>query len=171
MAARRGEGRRARLGAHLGGGDSCVRDDPRVARTLSEMERDMEHLDENNPKAPLATDLLLGTQGWRRFAFSEKEKFAAAHGDAARRVLALRQFLAIPFSGRGGFEGGFGGGLIPRNASGPVEFAAQNKDVSAAKGGAAAAEHLADAIGVEIADREAPRDIANGIEARQPFVK
>jgi alpha-2-macroglobulin-like protein len=25
------------------------------------------YLDENNPKAPLATDLLLGTQGWRRF--------------------------------------------------------------------------------------------------------
>ena len=25
-------------------------DDPRVARTLSEMERDMEHLDENNPR-------------------------------------------------------------------------------------------------------------------------
>ncbi len=26
------------------------------------------YLDEKNPKAPLATDLLLGTQGWRRFA-------------------------------------------------------------------------------------------------------
>src|SRR5882672_6148667 len=26
------------------------------------------YLDEGNPKAPLATDLLLGTQGWRRFA-------------------------------------------------------------------------------------------------------
>src|ERR1051326_2544719 len=25
------------------------------------------YLDENNPKAPIATDLLLGTQGWRRF--------------------------------------------------------------------------------------------------------
>src|SRR5216117_3994679 len=25
------------------------------------------YLDETNPKAPLATDLLLGTQGWRRF--------------------------------------------------------------------------------------------------------
>jgi uncharacterized protein YfaS (alpha-2-macroglobulin family) len=28
------------------------------------------YLDETNPKAPLATDLLLGTQGWRRFAFT-----------------------------------------------------------------------------------------------------
>src|SRR5262249_31413657 len=26
------------------------------------------YLDPSNPKAPLATDLLLGTQGWRRFA-------------------------------------------------------------------------------------------------------
>src|SRR5438552_4605604 len=26
------------------------------------------YMDESNPKAPLATDLLLGTQGWRRFA-------------------------------------------------------------------------------------------------------
>src|SRR5262249_30297945 len=26
------------------------------------------YLDETNPKAPIATDLLLGTQGWRRFA-------------------------------------------------------------------------------------------------------
>ena len=25
------------------------------------------YMDESNPKAPLATDLLLGTQGWRRF--------------------------------------------------------------------------------------------------------
>src|SRR5437667_2942712 len=25
------------------------------------------YLDESNPKSPLATDLLLGTQGWRRF--------------------------------------------------------------------------------------------------------
>jgi len=28
------------------------------------------YLDDTNPKAPLATDLLLGTQGWRRFAFA-----------------------------------------------------------------------------------------------------
>jgi alpha-2-macroglobulin-like protein len=29
------------------------------------------YLDESNPKAPLATDLLLGTQGWRRFTTAE----------------------------------------------------------------------------------------------------
>jgi uncharacterized protein YfaS (alpha-2-macroglobulin family) len=48
------------------------------------------YLDDANPKAPLATDLLLGTQGWRRFAMVKAEDFIAKHGDAARRVLALR---------------------------------------------------------------------------------
>ena len=48
------------------------------------------YLDENNPRAPLATDLLLGTQGWRRFATVDASKFMAAKGDAARRVLGTR---------------------------------------------------------------------------------
>jgi hypothetical protein len=47
------------------------------------------YLDETNPKAPLATDLLLGTQGWRRFATVDPAKFVADHGDAARRVLSI----------------------------------------------------------------------------------
>jgi len=47
------------------------------------------YLDPNNPKAPLATDLLLGTQGWRRFALMDTTKFVDANGDQARRVLAL----------------------------------------------------------------------------------
>jgi len=33
------------------------------------------YLDFNNPKAELALDLLLGTQGWRRFAFFDPMKF------------------------------------------------------------------------------------------------
>ena len=48
------------------------------------------YLDPSNPEAPLAVDLLLGTQGWRRFAFVDTAQFVAAHGDAGRRVLALR---------------------------------------------------------------------------------
>lgn len=47
------------------------------------------YLDPNNPKAPLATDLLLSTQGWRRFALMDLPKFLAAHGDEARRAVAL----------------------------------------------------------------------------------
>jgi len=47
------------------------------------------YLDPQNEKAPLAVDLLLGTQGWRRFAFVRVSDFVAEHGTAARRVLAL----------------------------------------------------------------------------------
>lgn len=47
------------------------------------------YLDQNNPKAELATDLLLGTQGWRRFALVDVEKFILANGDLGRRALAM----------------------------------------------------------------------------------
>jgi hypothetical protein len=47
------------------------------------------YLDAKNPKAPLATDLLLGTQGWRRFALVHLTDFIAKNGDAARRALAF----------------------------------------------------------------------------------
>jgi hypothetical protein len=45
----------------------------------------------NDPKAPRALDLLLGTQGWRRFAFFNIDEFLKIYGDAARRVLAEMQ--------------------------------------------------------------------------------
>ncbi|GMV42422.1 MAG: hypothetical protein AMXMBFR64_41380 [Myxococcales bacterium] len=53
------------------------------------------YLDPANPEAAVAVDLLLGTQGWRRFAFAGPDAFVATHGDAARRVLALREQPAI----------------------------------------------------------------------------
>ncbi|QAT84894.1 A-macroglobulin complement component [Corallococcus coralloides] len=48
------------------------------------------YLDAKNPKSKLAVDLLLGTQGWRRFALTDAQGFLARHGDAAMRVLAVR---------------------------------------------------------------------------------
>ena len=48
------------------------------------------YLDPENQEAPLAVDLLLGTQGWRRFGFIDTAQFIAQHGDRARRALALR---------------------------------------------------------------------------------
>lgn len=48
------------------------------------------YLDPDNPDAPRAVDLLLGTQGWRRFAFIDPARLVEEHGDAARRALALR---------------------------------------------------------------------------------
>lgn len=42
----------------------------------------------DDPRAPRALDLLLGTQGWRRFAFYSKEEFIKKYADAGRRALA-----------------------------------------------------------------------------------
>jgi alpha-2-macroglobulin-like protein len=94
------------------------------------------YLDPVNPKAPIATDLLLGTQGWRRFALVDMDKFILANGDDARRVLAFKRDIGWgPMGGSGDLPvGGFAmagghagklGGLIPppppaQNAAGPV---------------------------------------------------
>jgi alpha-2-macroglobulin-like protein len=60
------------------------------------------YLDPANPKAPIATDLLLGTQGWRRFALIDMDKFVLANGDDARRVLALKTDIGWgPMGGSG----------------------------------------------------------------------
>ncbi|HEY9732395.1 MAG TPA: MG2 domain-containing protein [Drouetiella sp.] len=48
------------------------------------------YLDPTNAKAPLATDLLLGTQGWRRFSMMGLAKFVETYGDKAREMLASR---------------------------------------------------------------------------------
>lgn len=47
------------------------------------------YLDPKNPKAPRAVDLLLGTQGWRRFALMHVADFIQASQDDARRALAF----------------------------------------------------------------------------------
>ena len=54
------------------------------------------YLDEKNPKAKPAVDLLLGTQGWRRFALADPVSFVAQHGDLARRVFAVRVPMPPP---------------------------------------------------------------------------
>jgi hypothetical protein len=78
------------------------------------------YLDETNPKAPLATDLLLGTQGWRRFAAVDPVMFANANGDAGRRALGIRMVTDTdrakaaalsPAAPRGGGRGGGGPAL------------------------------------------------------------
>lgn len=81
------------------------------------------YLDAKNPKSPIATDLLLGTQGWRRFALVDLPSFIAEHGDKARRAVALKiqsqqEVLAAAEMGAVGFDGAvaFRGGAIPPGA-------------------------------------------------------
>ncbi len=49
------------------------------------------YLDPKNVKSKLAVDLLLGTQGWRRFGLLRVTDFLARYQDRAERVLALYQ--------------------------------------------------------------------------------
>ena len=48
------------------------------------------YLDSDNKLSPVATDLLLGTQGWRRFSLVDAAGFLAKHGDDGRRALAVK---------------------------------------------------------------------------------
>lgn len=41
-------------------------------------------------------DLLLGTRGWRRFAWADADEAVADHGDAARRLLTLEGRAQVP---------------------------------------------------------------------------
>jgi uncharacterized protein YfaS (alpha-2-macroglobulin family) len=59
------------------------------------------YLDYNNSKAAIATDLLLGTQGWRRFALMDVARFLRENGDQAKRVLALKGSIAPPVAWNG----------------------------------------------------------------------
>ena len=84
---------------------------PRLAEMVL-LENDVEkladaqaYLDDNDPKSALATDLLLGTQGWRRFALLDTAKFMQTYGDPARRALGDLQPVVVTdfsFGGRGG---------------------------------------------------------------------
>ncbi len=60
------------------------------------------------PEAPRAVDLLLGTQGWRRFCYFHAAEFVKAQEDAAKRVLAFRDQAEVDrqreFGGRGDWK-------------------------------------------------------------------
>ena len=119
------------------------------------------YLDPANEKGSTAVDLLLGTQGWRRFAFVDAAKFADANGDAARRVLGLKRVTneeleRFKFDGRDDFADAkkefakpkaMAAGPAPRIA--PAAKLAQRKDDAkpAEERAAKDAEALADLPG------------------------
>ncbi|MDP3505979.1 MAG: MG2 domain-containing protein [Myxococcales bacterium] len=49
------------------------------------------YLDPKNPKSKVAVDLLVGTQGWRRFGLLSVQEFLTKYQDKAERALALVQ--------------------------------------------------------------------------------
>jgi len=98
------------------------------------------YLDSANSKAALATDLLLGTQGWRRFALMDLAKFIETNGDKARRVVALKiqaqheLMRAMKEGGAIRFKGGLGGMAVNEMAMAmpagvPMPMAAPNQMV------------------------------------------
>lgn len=86
------------------------------------------YLDPANAKAPLAVDLLLGTQGWRRFAIVETTKFVEQHGDKARRALAMRLVSPGEDAGIAMYGGGFGGAAPAGGPKGIRRMAAARAD-------------------------------------------
>lgn len=92
------------------------------------------YLDPDNKKAGLAVDLLLGTQGWRRFALVDVTTFLATHGDAGRRALALS--LVSDQNKRGLEHWRFRGGFLPHPAAAappgePADFVVNESDGAA----------------------------------------
>lgn len=139
------------------------------------------YLDSENPEAPLAVDLLLGTQGWRRFAFVNAKDFLAKHGEKARTVLAftvpmqLERRRMMRFGAAGGFGGGGLGGLpaddfaLPQGAEAdgvPVPAAAQ-----VAKEAAPQAEAPQQLLGDQAKDEAPEGKAAEEQAARLPAAK
>ncbi len=103
---------------------------------------DSERFFETGPAADVAIDLLLGTQGWRRFAWVDVGAFVARHGDAARRAFAVVEEPEVTKFGRLAGGGGPGAAMVDavveelRMGAGPRDGAAR---LGAAPAGKAAA--------------------------------
>ena len=78
------------------------------------------YLDPRQEGSELAVDLLLGTQGWRRFAHLNFSEFLAEYGDDAVRAFAVRlqtQYSAMIEATNELADDLFGGAAIPKQAA------------------------------------------------------
>jgi hypothetical protein len=130
------------------------------------------YLDPANPEAPLALDLLLGTQGWRRFAFVDAPAFIAKHGDRAKRVLALRIVRRPrPRRSNGGWNRQGGGRFaVPMAAPQPVGGMPPDGDMAAAVAGPAKGRAENERDGKKDAARKPGRPRAAG-EKRKKMLR
>lgn len=119
------------------------------------------YLNPNDPKAALATDLLLGTQGWRRFAVIKATEFLANHGEIGRRVLAYR----LPPARYDSLMSGFGDPR-PTGAGGRVEPMLKNDKEAEAGMALRAAPAPADAFAANEGIADAKKDRAPAHPAR-----
>ncbi len=124
------------------------------------------YLDAENKDAPLAVDLLLGVQGWRRFAVMNWEKLLEDHGDDARRALAFRIVTVrdeqLRAANRMDF---FFGGAVPA----PPEAAAPAPLVAEAKSAPVPADFSAPAVAsATAAEENAPAPQADGAFPGEP---
>lgn len=92
------------------------------------------YFDPENEEAPFAVDLLLGVQGWRRFALVNPEHWLQQHSERGRTVLALglplpltqtltRGAFGMGMGGAGGFPGGPAGNFLKGAPQEPVDLA------------------------------------------------
>jgi uncharacterized protein YfaS (alpha-2-macroglobulin family) len=117
------------------------------------------YLDPENELAPLAVDLLLGVQGWRRFALVKLEDLLTEHGDVARRALALRIVTErdeslTRWSARGRFFGGIPLAAAPNDGAFLPGPAAPQNAVEAAPAPPAAEVNAA--VPAEALDEQPP---------------
>ena len=70
------------------------------------LESDVHHLDDatiylsEDPISEKATDLLLGTQGWRRFAYDDIMKFIKEKGEKGEKIACIHQGEEKPYSSK-----------------------------------------------------------------------
>jgi hypothetical protein len=128
------------------------------------------YLDPNNPKAPLATDLLLGTQGWRHFALVDLSKFVENYGDDARRVVALKIQSQMEIQKAARFEAFDGpmpaGGMVLRGAMQPAPMPQAAAMPMAVPASVARPPQLPPPVAELARDKEQPADAASIEDAK-----
>jgi uncharacterized protein YfaS (alpha-2-macroglobulin family) len=135
---------------------------------VKELEDAQVYFDPTNPKASQDIDLLLGTQGWRRFATLNEKQFLATYKEQGRRALATLEPPAFS-QNRFMFSGGIGGGggmmMMDGNDAVRVPAAAPMGAVQKEAAGerAQAASGVVDALHAANVDRSAAADVAQQV--------